>query len=317
MPSRRATLVSLASLPFAAGASDKPIKFLVGFPPGGGSDVIARILAESLQARLGQPVVVENKAGAGGQIAAQLLKAAPADGTTFFLSHDHTISILPLTLKNPGFDPRQDFAFVAGIATFANAIALSPQTPATGLKDYLALVSRQGGQANIGIPAPASVPEFLVKSLAERFKLQLAAAPYRGSAPLIGDMLGGHIPAGVASVPDFITQHRDGKLRVVAVMGKARQAVLPEVPTLAELGVPGFEDLPYYGMFAPAGTPAAALERVSQALQATLAERSVYARLTALGLSVAYSSGADLKARETAYAATWSRLIRAGGFQPQ
>ncbi len=314
---RRTTLTALTTLPFAAAASDKPIRLLVGFPPGGGTDAIARVLAEALQALLGVAVFVENKPGAGGQIAAQALKAAPPDGSSFMLSHDHTVSILPLVLKNPGFNPQQDFAFVAGFASFANAFALSASTPAGSLKDYIALLKKQGGRGNIGIPAPASVPEFLVKSLAEKFGLDLVAAPYRGSAPMIGDMLGGHIGAGVGSVPDFITQHRDAKLRIVAVMGTARQNVVPEVPSFAELGIAGFEELPYYGLFAPAGTPATVQARVAKALQDVIAQRSVYARLTALGLTVEFSSGAQLAQRERAYAAAWARLIRAGGFAPQ
>lgn len=316
--SRRSTLAALAALPFAARAQDaRPIRLLVGFPAGGGTDAIARLLAEALQASLGTTVLVENKPGAGGQIAAQALKAAPADGTTFFVSHDHTISILPLVLKNPGFDPARDFVPVAGFATFANAFALSGGTPAAGLPDYLATVKRQGGQASIGIPAPASVPEFLVKLLGEKNGLNLQGVPYRGSAPMIADMLGNQIPAGIGSVPDLITHHQQKKLKIVAVMGQQRQAVLPEVPTFAELGIAGFEDLPYYGLFAPAGTSPAVIERFSNALAGVIAQPGVRARLTELGLSVGMMTSTQLAARERAYSATWARIIKAGGFQPQ
>lgn len=182
---RRATLAGLAALPFAAQAQDnKPIRLLVGFPAGGGTDAIARLLAEALQASLGTTVIVENKAGAGGQIAAQALKVAAPDGTSFFVSHDHTISILPLVLKNPGFDPARDFVPVAGFATFANALALSGGTPATSLPEYVAWVKKQGGQGSVGVPAPASVPEFLVRLLGEHNGLNLLSVPYRGSAPM-------------------------------------------------------------------------------------------------------------------------------------
>ncbi len=153
-----AGLAALAALPFAASAQDKPVRLLVGFPAGGGTDAIGRLLAEALQASLGTTVLVENKPGAGGQVAAQALKAASPDGTTFFLSHDHTISILPLVTKNPGFDPARDFVPVAGFATFANALALSSGTPAHSLPEYLAWVKKQGGQGSVGAPAPASVP---------------------------------------------------------------------------------------------------------------------------------------------------------------
>jgi len=314
---RRATLAALAALPFAAQAQDKPIRLLVGFPAGGGTDAIARLLGEALQASLGTTVLVENKPGAGGQIAAQSLKAAPPDGTTFFVSHDHTISILPLVLKNPGFDPARDFVPVAGFATFANALALAGGTPASSLHEYLAWVKKQGGQGSVGVPAPASVPEFLVKLLGEKNGLNLLAVPYRGSAPMIADMLGNQISAGVGSVPDLITNHQQKKLRIVAVMGQQRQAVLPEVPTFAELGIAGFEDLPYYGVFAPAGTSPAVVERFSNALAGVISQPVVKARLTELGLSVGMMSSNQLATRERAYAAAWARIIRAGGFQPQ
>jgi hypothetical protein len=263
-------------------------------------------------------VVVENKAGAGGQIAAQALKAAAPDGNTVFLSHDHTISILPLVVKNPGFEPARDFVAVAGFATFVNALAVSGGTPAKSVNDYSAWVrSAGGGKSTVGVPAPASVPEFLVKVIGEKYKLDLNSAPYRGSAPMMADMLGNQIAAGVASVPDFIENHNAGKVRIVAVLGANRQAVLPDVPTFAELGLPGFEDVPYYGFFAPAGTPKAALDRFSDALTKVLAMPEVRDPLTAMGLTVGFMSSAQLASREQAYAQTWARIIKQSGFQAQ
>ncbi|MCX7275678.1 MAG: Bug family tripartite tricarboxylate transporter substrate binding protein [Burkholderiales bacterium] len=316
MRSLFALLVSLACASAFAQAG-KPVKILVGFPPGGGTDAIARTLADKLKDELGVPVVVENRAGAGGQIAAQALKAAAPDGTTLFLSHDHTISILPLVVKNPGYDPAQDFVAVAGFATFVNGLAVSAGTPARTFNEYIAWVRAQGGKTTIGVPAPASVPEFLVSVIGERNKLDAVAAPYRGSAPLIADMLGNQIPAGVASVPDFIENHRAGKLRMVAVLGSARQAALPEVPTFTELGLPGFEDVPYYGFFAPAGTPPQAIEQFSAALSRVLARADVRERLTGWGLTVGFMPQAQLAARERAYSQVWTRIISASGFQPK
>lgn len=303
--------------PLTALADNRTVKILVGFPPGGGTDAIARLLAEPLREALGTPVIVDNRAGAGGQLAAQALKAAAPDGTTLFLSHDHTISILPQVLRNPGFDPAKDFVAVAGFATFVNALAVSGGTPAKTYRDFVAWVRQQGGKANVGIPAPASVPQFLVQSLAKRQQLDLVAVPYRGSAPMMADMLGNQIPAGVGSVPDFIENHKAGKVQIVGVMGRARQAILPDVPTFAELGIPGFEEVPYYGLFAPAGTPKAALEQVSAALAKALAQPAVRDRLTAMGLTVGHMSGEQLAQRERAYTEVWARIIRDSGFQPQ
>jgi tripartite-type tricarboxylate transporter receptor subunit TctC len=308
---RRALLLCLPASVLAQ--PGKTTKLLVGFPPGGGTDAIARLLAERLQLELGGAVIVENKPGAGGQLAAQALKSAAADGGTLFLSHDHSISILPLVTKNPGFDPATDFVPVAGFASFVNAIALSGSTAPRDLPAFIAALKKEG-KGNIGVPAANSVPEFLVRALARKHQLDLVPVPYRGSAPMMADMLAGQIPAGTGSVPDFIEQHRAGKLRIVAVMGAQRQALLPQVPTLAELGLSGFEELPYYGLFAPRGTPAAVLEQLAGAVQRALDHAPLRERFTQMGLSVAFSSGTTLAACERLYSKSWAKWIAASGF---
>ncbi len=309
------------AVPFSgalAADAKAPYKLLVGFPAGGGTDAIARLLADKLKDELGAPVVVENKPGAGGQLAAQALKAAPADGHTLFLSHDHTITILPMVVKTPGYDSTKDFVPVAGFASFVNALAVSGGTPAKGFNDYVGwLRANGGGKGTVGIPAPASTPEFLVKVIGEKYKLDMVPVPYRGSAPMMTDMLGNQIAAGVGSVPDFIENHKAGKIRVVAVLGGARQAVLPDVPTFAELGLAGLEDMPYYGVFAPAGTPRAKIDEFGAALAKVIAQRDVHDRLTTMGLTVGHMTSAQLAAREQAYAQVWARIIKASGFQPQ
>lgn len=320
--SLRRLLRALAALPAAAAAprlraQGRTVRLLVGFPPGGGTDAIARVLADKLKDELSASVVVDNRAGAGGQIAAQELKRAVPDGNTLFLSHDHTISILPLVLRNAGFEPARDFVPVAGIATFVNAFAVSGGTAARSFNDYVAWVKAQGGKSTVGIPAPASVPQFLVQVIGATWKLDLAAAPYRGSAPMMGDMIGNQIPAGVGSVPDFIENHKAGRLRVVAVLGGQRQSALPEVPTFSELGLRGFEDVPYYGLFAPAGTPRATVEATAAAVARVIALPDVRERLTAMGLTVQFMSPAQLAQRERAYAGIWAEIIRKSGFQPQ
>jgi tripartite-type tricarboxylate transporter receptor subunit TctC len=301
-----------------AQAQTGPVHLLVGFPPGGGTDAIARTLADKLKDQLGMPVVVENKAGAGGQLAAQALKAAVPDGLTLFLSHDHTISILPQVVKNPGFDPAKDFVPVAGFATFVNALAVSGGTPAKSVNEYVAWVKSQGGgKGTVGVPAPASTPEFLVGVIGKKYGLDLQAVPYRGSAPMMGDMLGNQIAAGTGSVPDFIENHKAGKIRVVAVLGAQRQATLPDVPTLAELGLSGFEDMPYYGIFAPAGTPKAAIDKFSEALAKVVALPDVKERLSNMGLTVGFMDQATLAKREQAYTKVWTKLIKDSGFVAQ
>ncbi len=301
-----------------ARADAKTLRILVGFPPGGGSDAIARLLADKLKDALAMPVVVDNRPGAGGQIAAQVLKSAQADGSTLFLTHDHTISILPQVVKNPGFDPTHDFTAAGGFATFVNCLAVPAATPAASFGEFVQWVKQhKAGKSAVGIPAPASTPEFLVRLLGQRYGLDLVAVPYRGSAPMIGDMLGNQIPAGVGSVQDFIENHRAGKLRVLAVLGGKRQAALPDVPTFAELGLAGFEETPYYGFYAPSGTPEAALVRFSEALSKVLDQPQVREQLTAMGLTVGFMTPTQLGTRERAYTKVWQRIIEDSGFRPQ
>jgi tripartite-type tricarboxylate transporter receptor subunit TctC len=313
-------VVSVSALLASAGvqAQTGTVRLMVGFPPGGGTDAIARNLADKLKDQLGMPVVVENKAGAGGQLAAQALKAAAPDGLTLFLSHDHTISILPQVVKNLGYDSAKDFVPVAGFATFVNALAVSGGTPAKSMNEYVAWVKSQGaGKGTVGVPAPASTPEFLVKVIGQKYGLDLQSAPYRGSAPMMADMLGNQIAAGTGSVPDFIENHKAGKIRILAVLGGARQATLPDVPTMGELGLAGFEDLPYYGVFAPAGTPKSAIDKFSDALAKVLTQPDVKERLTAMGLTVGFMDQATLAKREQAYTKVWAKLIKDSGFVAQ
>ena len=313
-----ASLLSISLQAHAQVPNGNPIRLLVGFPAGAGTDAIARTLGEKLKDELGVPVVVENRAGAGGQIAAQALKAATADGHTLLLSHDHTISILPLVVKNPGFNPATDFVPVAGFASFANVFAVSGGTPARTFDEYIAWVrSQRGGKETIGIPAPASIPEFLVKMAADKYKLDLQSAPYRGSAPMTADMLGNQIGAGIASVPDFIENHRAGKVRIVATIGAKRQALLPQVPTFTELGFADLDDLPYYGVFAPVGTPQAFIDRFGIALAKVLVMPDVQQKLTTMGLTVGYEPQGQFAGRVRTYTQGWERIIQARGFKAQ
>ncbi len=308
----------LAAAGLAQAQPGTPIRILVGFPAGAGTDAIARLLAEQLKEPLGTAVVVENRAGAGGQLAGQALKAAAADGHTLFLSHDHSISILPQVVKNPGFNPASDFVPVAGFATFANVLAVSGGTPAKSFNEYLNWVKTQkGGKETIGVPAPGSIPEFLVKLIANKYRLDLQAAPYRGSAPMTADMLGNQIAAGIASVPDFIENHKAGKVRIIATLGAKRQPLLPQVPTFSELGFANLDDYPYYGVFAPVGTPQAVVDKFGAALAQVLAKPDVKAKLTALGLNVAYEPQGQFAGRVRTYTQTWERIIQANGFVPK
>ncbi|WPH18095.1 Bug family tripartite tricarboxylate transporter substrate binding protein [Variovorax paradoxus] len=308
----------VAACSASAQSTGDPLRLLVGFPPGGGTDAIARVLAEKLGEELGKPVVVDNRAGAGGQIAAQILKSAPADGRTFFLSNDHTISIVPQVMKNPGFDPPKDFVPVAGFANSINGLAVPATSPVRTVAEYVAWVKRQNGACNaVGIPAPASIPEFLVRDIGAKYQLDLQAVPYRGSGPMIVDMLSNQIPAGIGSVADFIEYHKAGKIRLIALIGRERQTLFPDVQTFSELGMTGLEDLPYYGFFAPRGTPQAAMDRFGAALAKVVATPAVHDRITAMGFLVEFTNQGQFTERVRVYTTQWAQTIKASGYQPQ
>lgn len=312
----------LASALLAAGLAHAqpgaPIKLLVGFPAGAGTDALARAIGDKLKDELGAPVVVENRAGAGGQIAAQVLKASPADGHTFFVSHDHTISILPAVTKNPGFNPAADFTPVAGIATFSNVLAVSAGTPAKTIQEYISWVkSQRAGKDSIGVPAPNSIPVFLTQLISKKYGVDVQAAPYRGGAPMLADMMGNQIAAGIAGTMDLMELQRTGKLRVVAAIGAKRDPLLPHVPTFTELGFENLNDYPWYGVFAPVGTPQPVIDKFSAALQKVLAHPETRKKLTDMGLHVNYETQGQFAGRVRSYTQTWEGIIKASGFQPQ
>lgn len=313
-PLRRLLLAGLvttaAGLAHAQGTTPT-LRILVGFPPGGGTDAIARVLADKMKDVLNQPVIVENRAGAGGQIAAHALKAAAPDGTTVFLSHDHSISILPLVTKNAGFDPAADFVPVAGFATFANGMAVSGGTPAKSVAEYVEWVkASKGGKDTIGVPAPGSIPEFMVGLIAKKYGLDLQAAPYRGSAPMMADMLGNQISSGMGSVPDFIENQKAGKIRMVAVIGDKRQAILPDVPTFAELGYPSVEAAALVGMVAPANTPADVIATLNKQVVAAINTPDIHKRLVDFGVEPVGNTPEQYRALLETETTRWHKLIR-------
>ncbi|MDM0116932.1 Bug family tripartite tricarboxylate transporter substrate binding protein [Variovorax sp. J22R133] len=308
---------ALLAAGLASADDGKPIRVLVGFPAGGGTDVVARLLSDKLKDELGTAVVVDNRPGAGGQVAALALKSAPADGSVFFLTNDHTVSIVPLVMKNPGFNTARDFAPVVGFASYASVLVLSAGTPAKDFKEYVAWVRKEGGKSSVGIPAPASLPEFITTSIGKKNNLDLVAAPYRGSAPMLADMMGNQIPAGISAINDFVESHKAGKIRMVAASGKTRPSLFPDVPTFGELGMVGFENSPFYAVYAPAGTPSAVIDRFSAAMKKVLEMPAVRERMTALGLTIEYLNAPQLAAREKTYSEAWGTLIKASGYVPQ
>lgn len=306
------------SMPSAAqnGFPNGPIRILVGFPAGGTIDVVARLVAEQMREDLHVPINVENLTGAGGQLAAMALKRAAADGKTLMVAPDHTMVVVPLTVANPGFDVATDFAPVGLVANYAGALAVSQ---ASGIKDmagWLALAKLKPETAGVGVASPGSKPQFELGTLAKRYQVPLTVVPYRGSAPLVQDLAGGQITAGITAVGDFLEFHKTGKVKVIAMVGDKRSAVLPDVPTASELGYPMKINF-WIGMYAPAGTPQPVVDRLNQVLNKSLIAPKVRDRMTPLAFEAAPSSPAELAARSAVEAKYWEPAIAATGWVKQ
>ena len=308
---------ALALAPSAGAQTERPpVRILVGFPAGGTIDIVARILAEQLKEDLHTNVIVDSRPGAGGQIAAQALKAAAPDGHTLLLSPDHTMVMLPLTVKTVGFQPLIDFVPVGQVARYPGAFAVAGNVKARTLDEYFAWAKASPGQGNVGVPAPGSIPQFFIHLLAQQTQTALVSVPYRGSAPLLQDLMGGQIGAGTTALGDFMEAHAAGKLRVIAVLGPKRSPALPDVPTFVEQGYK--VDWEYWlGMFAPAQTPAPEVQRINTALRRILTRPDVRERLQKIVFEPAYSAPDDLARLVRAGTSFWEPVIRASGWVPQ
>jgi tripartite-type tricarboxylate transporter receptor subunit TctC len=312
-------LGAAAALPRAAQAADPaaPLRIFVGFPPGGANDVIARLLADKLREPLGRPVLVENRPGAGGMIATQQLKAAPADGTAVMLTIDHSHVIVPLTFKEPGYDPTKDFTPLAGVAGAYNVMAVNGGLGVKTMAEFGRWLKANPDKGNYGVPAPGSVPQFAGLLVGKSFGTKMVPVPYRGGAPLVADLLGGQVPAGFLSLTETIDHHRSGRLRVLAISGTARAKNAPDVPTFEEQGVRGIDRNPWVGIFGPKGLPPEFVDRFTRAVAAALAMPDVAGRLADMGNVVDYAPPAQLQKWVDEGMAHWGPVIAESGYEKQ
>lgn len=292
-----------------------PIRLLVGYPPGGPADVTARIVADRLGAALDQSVIVENRPGACGQIAAQALKAAPGDGSLLFVSNTHTVVMIPQIMKNPGFAPASDFRMLGTIATFELALAAHPKTGATDVQTLGQWFSLHRAEASIGVPAPASAPEFIALKISKVLKADTVPVAYKGATPLVQDLLGGQIASGVSGISDFLQHHQAGKLRIVAVSGIT--PLLPGVPSFSQAGIAGLDLSDFQGLYAPVSMPPALAARINAALNQVLAQPDVKEKFRAQAM-VPSPSTQDEHVQRLARASTGlAAIVKESGFKQQ
>ena len=305
-------LLLAVGLGCAAGGQDyptRPITLIVPYPPGGGVDAMARIVGEKLSAALGQQVVVDNRGGGGGNIGTRTVARAAPDGHTLLLGHTGTISINPSLYANAGYDPRKDFAGIGLIASMPVALIAHPSFPAKSVADLIALAKRDPGKLNIGTSAIGTGGYLCAELFKSMAGVDLQIVPYKGTAPLMNDLVGGHIPVAFGVLPPAIGNIEVGNLRALAVTSLARFSLLPNVPTVAESGLPGFEAVLHYGLLAPKGTPAPVVERLNTALRALVSADEVKQRIAAEGGDPLMSSPAEYDADIDREATKWAGVI--------
>ena len=283
------TLAAVATGLAAEWAPSKPVRFVVGFPPGGATDLVARIAQPKLTEVLGQQIVVDNRPGANGMISLELIARAEPDGHTVGIGHIGGLIISPTIQKVP-YDPHRDFAAVGMMVTLQNIIITHPAVPVKSLREFIALAKSKQGQLNYassGVGSPGHLAGVLLESMTHT---PMTHIPYKGGAPAITDLLAGHVPSFIAVISTAVPHVKSGKARAIAVTGGKRAEALPDVPTIAESGVPGYVATNWYGLVAPGKTPKAIIGRLNQALVTAFGFPAVISQLKERGIDAAPSS---------------------------
>jgi tripartite-type tricarboxylate transporter receptor subunit TctC len=291
----------------------RPITLIVPYAAGGGNDVMARIVAERMSKSLGQQIVIENKGGAGGSIATrQIAKSAP-DGYTLGLGGTGTHAINPTLYPNVGYDPRKDFAPVGLIASSALVVLVNNAVAAKSIGELIALAKREAGKLNYASAGVGSGIHLGAELFATMAGIKLTHIPYKGSSPALTDLLGGHVAIYFSSLPPAISLVREGKVRALAVTGPRRAPGFPDLPTVAEAALPGYEAVLHYGIVAPAGTPRAIVDKLNAALNAALAEPEVRAKIIADGADPLPGTPEDYAADIDREETKWSKVVQVSG----
>ena len=291
----------------------KPVTIIVPFAAGGTTDILARIIGQALTAELGQSVVVDNRAGAGGNIGGQAAAKAAPDGHTLFMGTVGTHAINASLYKKMPFDPVKDFAPLTRVANVPNLLVANPAQPYKSVKDLIAYAKANPGKVNFGSSGNGSSIHLsgeLFKSLA---KVDMQHVPYKGSAPAVTDLLGNQIGIMFDNMPSAIQHVRSGKLVPLAVTTAKRSPELPSVPTIAEAGVPGYEATSWFGMFAPAGTPAPVLAKLNAAIVKVLAQPDVKKKINEQGAEVYSETPEQFAAFIQAESVKWGKVVKESG----
>ena len=310
-----AALASALCAQLALAQADKaPLRILVGFPPGGSADVIARLLAERLPAQLGQPVVVDNKPGAAGRIAIEQLKNAAPDGNTVLVMPSGPVVLFPHVFRKLNYDVNKDLAPISQLASFQFCVVSGPKTGAKTMAELVAKAKADPTTASYGSSGNGTVPHFLGLMIGEAAGIDFQHVPFQGGAPAMTALMGGHVGYTMDVVTEALEQHRAGKVRIIAVAGAQRAPQLPDVPTLREQGL-AMDASAWFAMYGPGGLPAAQAQRISQAVQQAMKDAAFSQRMSSLGLEPIGSTPEQLLAVQRADFAKWAKPVKASGFQ--
>jgi tripartite-type tricarboxylate transporter receptor subunit TctC len=302
----------------AAAAADYPartVTLVVPYPPGGGVDAMARVVAAKLSEALHAQFIVDNRPGAGGTIGTRVVAQAAPDGYTLLLGHTGTISIDPSLYVHAGYDPRKDFAPIGLVASMPVALLANPSFPAKSISDVIAMAKAQPGKLNLGTSALGTGGYMCAELFKAEAGVDMAIIPYKGSAPVMNDLLGGHVSVAFSVLPPALGNIQAGKLRAIAVTSKKRFSLLPNVPTFDEAGMPGFEAVLHYGLLAPAGTPKEIVEKLNGELRKLVDNPDVQKQIHNEGgdpmTSTAAEYAADIDKEET----KWGGLVKRLGLK--
>lgn len=309
--------LATAALAATTGAHAKsPVTLVVAFTPGGPVDMVARTIAEPLSKELDNTVIVENRAGANGNIAATHVARAPKDGSVLFLTSVGAVAISPALYPKLSYDAVKDFAPISRVVNNATVFVVAGNNPAKDAADFVARAKTASDKPTIGSSGIGSIPHLTLEQFNDASGEALLHVPYKGASQVVTDLMGGHVDGFFGDVPGLISQIRSGSLKALGLASSAQSSALPGVTTLASQGIAGVESNNWYGLLAPAGTPAETIETINQALVKVLAEPKVKAQLEEYGAQVAPSSPQELADLIAADSAKWSALIQAKNIQP-
>ena len=321
---RRTVLTAAAAacatlaLPSAAAAwPERPVKIIVPYPPGGITDIVGRSIAERLAETLRQPVVVDNRAGAGGTIGASEAARAAADGYTLFIGTSATNGTNPSTFKELRYKPEADFAPIALAATAPLMISVHPSVPARTLPEFIRYLKSNPGKVNYASTGNGGSVHLTTELFAMQTGTSLQHVVYKGSAPALNDLMGGHVQVMFDNVPSAAQLAASGKVRALAVTSSRRTALAPDVPTVAEVAVPGFESLSWIALYAPAGTPPAVVRQLNEAVNAALKNPKLLTTFQKAGLDPVGGTPEDLARYQAAEIAKWANVVKTIKYVPE